>query len=173
VFIRSENKANNEWTLLAELDPARVEFQYLKYPPFIFDAGQVRTGWGDLRIDGYLNGRLAISRSLSGRGVDRKFHLVPDDLTLEANGADATRVVFRVTDEYGAIRPCANDPIHFEVQGSATLIGDNPFSLVGGTGAVWIRAGEQAGIVRLTAKHPRLGSQTIEFRTTAVPVEAV
>jgi beta-galactosidase len=173
VFIRSENKANNEWTLLAELDPARVEFQYLKYPPFIFDAGQVRTGWGDLRIDGYLSGRLAISRSLSGRGVDRKFHLVPDDLTLEANGADATRVVFRVTDEYGAIRPYANDPIHFEVQGSATLIGDNPFSLVGGNGAVWIRAGEQAGIVRLTAKHPRLGSQTIEFRTTAVPAEAV
>jgi beta-galactosidase len=163
VFIRSENKANNEWTLLAELDPARVEFQYLKYPPFIFDAGQVRTGWGDLRIDGYLSGRLAISRSLSGRGVDRKFHLVPDDLTLEANGADTTRVVFRVT----------NDPIHFEVQGSATLIGDNPFSLVGGNGAVWIRAGEQAGIVRLTAKHPRLGSQTIEFRTTAVPAEAV
>ena len=173
VFIRPENKAKNEWTLLAELDPDRVEFQYLQYPPFIFDAGQVRAGWGDLRIDGYLSGKLVISRSLSGRGVDRTFHLVPDDLTLEANGTDATRVVFRVTDEYGAIRPYANDPIQFVLEGPATLIGDNPFSLVGGTGAVWIRAGEQAGIVRLTAMHPRLGSPTIELTTTAVPAEAI
>jgi len=173
VFIRSEHGIKNDWALLAELDPDRAEFQYLKYPPFILDAGKVRAGWGDLRIDGYLNGKLAISRSLSGRGVDRKFSIASDDLTLEANGADATRVVFRVTDEFGAIRPYANDPIQFVLLGPATLVGDSPFSLVGGTGAVWIRAGEQAGIVRLTAKHPRLGSQTIELKMTAVPAEGV
>jgi beta-galactosidase len=173
VFIRSENREKNEWTLLAELDPDTGEFQYLKYPPFILDAGKVRAGWGDLRIDGYLNGKLAISQSLSGRGVDRKFTIIPDDLTLEANGADATRVVLRVTDEFGAIRPYANDPIELTLDGPATLIGDNPFSLVGGTGAIWIRAREEAGMVRLTAKHPRLASQTIELKTTAVPAEAI
>jgi beta-galactosidase len=53
------------------------------------------------------------------------------------------------------------------------LIGDNPFALIGGTGAVWIRAKEQAGRVRLTATHPRLGSQTIELSLTAVPEERV
>jgi beta-galactosidase len=53
------------------------------------------------------------------------------------------------------------------------LIGDNPFSLIGGTGAVWIRAGEQAGIMRLTATHSRLGSQTVEFTLAAVPGESV
>ena len=173
VFIRSANKANNEWTLLAELDPDRTEFAYLKYPPFILDAGKVRAGWGDLRIDGYLSGKLAISRSLSGRGVDRKFDIIPDDLILEANGADTTRVVFRVTDEYGAIRPYANDPIQFVLEGPATLIGDNPLSLVGGAGAVWIRAGEEAGIARLTVKHPRLGSHTIKLRITPAPAEVV
>jgi beta-galactosidase len=173
VFIRSENDTKNEWALLAELDPDRTDFQYLKYPPFILDAGKVRAGWGDLRIDGYLKGKLAISKSLSGRGVDRKFAIVPDDLTLEANGADATRVVFRVMDEFGAIRPYANDPIQFALDGPATLIGDNPFSLVGGTGAIWIRAREEAGMVRLTAKHPRLGSQTIELQLTVVPAEAI
>ena len=35
--------------------------------------------------------------------------------------------------------------------GRCGIIGDNPFSLVGGTGAIWIRAKEQAGKVRLTA----------------------
>jgi beta-galactosidase len=53
------------------------------------------------------------------------------------------------------------------------LIGDNPFSLIGGTGAVWIRSKEQAGVVQLTAKHPRLGSKTVEFNLTAVPSETI
>ncbi len=29
--------------------------------------------------------------------------------------------------------------------------------------AVWVRAKEEADTVRLTAKHPRLGSQTLEI----------
>jgi beta-galactosidase len=173
VFIRTDGNSEEDWTLLAELDPDRTEFAHLKYPPFILDVGKVRAGWNDLRIDGYLHGKLAISKSLSGRGVDRKFSIVPDDLTLEANGADATRVVVRVTDEFGAIRTYANDPIVFDLEGPATLIGDNPFSLIGGTCAVWIRAGEQTGVARLIAKHPRLGTQTVEVNLTAVPVEAV
>ena len=56
-----------------------------------------------------------------------------------------TRVVLRVTDEFGAIRPFANDPVKFQLEGPAELIGDNPFALIGGTGAVWIRAKEEAG----------------------------
>jgi beta-galactosidase len=169
--------ATNPWELLAEVDPDREEFQYLKYAPFILDRTKLkeahRDGWGDLRIDGYLQGRLVVSRKLSGLGVDRRFALLADDATLQADGADTTRVVMRVTDEYGAVRTYANDPVVFKLEGPATLIGDNPFALIGGTGAVWIRANEQAGMVRLTATHPRLGSQMIELRLTAVPTEGV
>jgi len=38
---------------------------------------------------------------------------------------------------------------------------------------VWIRAREEAGTVRLTAKHPRLGSQTVEVVTRQVSAEVV
>ena len=38
-------------------------------------------------------GKKVISKSLSGRGVDTKFMLLPDDKTLMADGADSTRVV--------------------------------------------------------------------------------
>ena len=55
-------------------------------------------------------------RSLSGRGVDSKFALLPDDHALTADGADTTRVVLRVTDEFGAIRTYANDPIAFTLR---------------------------------------------------------
>src|SRR6202048_4105533 len=68
---------------------------------------------------------------------------------------DTTRVVLRVTDEFGNIRPYANDPIVFKLDGPAELIGDNPFALIGGTGAVWVRAKEQAGTGSLTAPNPR------------------
>jgi beta-galactosidase len=152
--------------LVAEADPDRKEFAHLKYAPFSVEARNVDAGWGDLRIDGFIQGKQVISRSMSGKGVDQKFVLLPDDTTLIADGADTTRVVLRVTDEYDAIRPFANDAIRLELTGTAQLIGDNPFALVGGTGAIWIRAGEEAGKVRLTAHHPILGSQSIEFDLT-------
>jgi beta-galactosidase len=78
-----------------------------------------------------------------------------------------------VTDEFDAIRPFANDAIKFEVEGPAELIGDNPFALVGGTGAVWIRAREQAGTVRLAATHPVLGKQQVVFEIAPAAAEAV
>jgi beta-galactosidase len=53
--------------------------------------------------------------------------------------------------------------VSFTLEGPGVLIGDNPFSLIGGTGAVWVRAKEEAGVVRLTAKHPRLGTQVVEI----------
>src|SRR5882672_3605668 len=102
-------------------------------------------------------------QDFSGKGIDEKFALRPDDTKLVGDGADTTRVVFRVTDEFGRIRPFANDPIKFDLDGPAEIIGDNPFALIGGTGAIWVRAKEQAGTVTLTATHPQLGKQQLQF----------
>ena len=96
---------------------------------------------------------MVISKTLSGRGVDRKFVVVADDLTLLANGADSTRVVLRVTDEYGAVRTYADDPVALTLEGPARIIGANPFPLIGGTGAIWIRASEEPGTAVLVARH--------------------
>jgi beta-galactosidase len=158
---------------VAEADPDRKEFAYLRYPPFSLDLGKFVDDWGDLRIDGYIQGKQVISKMYSGQGADQKFALVPDDTKIFADGADSTRVVLRVTDEFDHIRPFANDAIKLDLEGPAEIIGDNPFSLIGGTGAVWIRAKEQAGTVRLTVTHPRLGSQHVEFEIAAVPPESV
>jgi beta-galactosidase len=178
VYLRESGLEASPWKLAAELEPERSEFDHLTYPPFVLnynrlDFGQLRFRWGDLRIDGFIKGQQVISKSFSGRGVNRKFTIRPDDTTLLADGADTTRVVLRVTDEFDTIRTYANDPIVFTLEGPAEIIGDNPFSLIGGTGAIWIRAKERPGRVRLTAKHPRLGSQTAEFLLHAVPDEEV
>jgi beta-galactosidase len=177
-YLREASVESNPWVLVATVDPDREEFEHLKYPPFVIeknklDTKQLSLHWGDLRIDGLIGGKVAISKSLSGKGVDQKFALLPDDTALQADGADSTRIVLRVTDEFGAMRTYANDPIVLTLEGPAELIGDNPFALIGGTGAVWIRAKETAGTVRLTAKHPRLGSQTVTIKLSGAPTEAL
>jgi beta-galactosidase len=157
--------------LVTEADPDKTQFQHLRYAPFTANLGPAVHQWGDLRIEGYIQGKKVITKTLSGKGIDQKFTLLPDDTKLNADGADTTRVVLRVTDEYGAIRPFANDAIKLELEGPAEIIGDNPFALVGGTGAIWIRAKEQAGTVQLTATHPVLGVQKIQFELVSVAPE--
>jgi beta-galactosidase len=176
---RSGSIESNPWTPLIEIEPDREQFKNLKHPPFVLDLNALDMRkphghrWGDLRAEGFIGGKLVITKTMSGRGVDAKFALCADDRELAADGADATRVVVRVTDEFGAIRTYANDPITFAVDGPVKLIGDNPMALVGGVCAVWIRAGEFAGTAQLTAKHPRLGEQSVNFTLAAGPEEVV
>ncbi len=170
----------DSWHPLAELDPARNEFPHLPWPPFLLDMTSVEPilqtfalPWGDLRIDGFFKGRKVISKTLSGKGINQRFALVPDDRELLADGADSTRIVLRVTDEFGNPRPLSDEAVQLSLEGPAELIGGQAFTLIGGTGAVWIRARQQAGNVRLTATHPRLGTQTVELRLVAVPGERI
>jgi beta-galactosidase len=155
------------FVLVGEGDPDRNHFPHLPHAPFSISLKSAVGKWGDLRIDGYIAGKVAVSKTYSGKGIDQKFEIVADDTTLVADGADTTRVVMRCTDEFGSIRQFATDAIVLTLEGPAELIGDNPFGLVGGTGAVWVRAKETAGTVRLHAKHPRLGVKTLVFRLTA------
>jgi beta-galactosidase len=100
---------------------------------------------------------------MSGSGVGHAFRLVQDDTILVADDADATRVVLRAEDEFDNIRPFAADAISFGVTGPPTIVRDNPFGLFGSTWAVWLRAGQHAGEITLTAKHPVFGKQTVSI----------
>lgn len=156
--------------LVAEVAPDRQNFPNLPHPPFVTNIREgLRGGWGDLKLEGYIGGKKVATKMLSGKGVDQQLHVEPDDLELIGDGIDATRVVLRVTDEYGAVRPFANSAIALTIEGPGEIIGDNPFSLFGGVGAVWIKTKEAAGIIRLSAKHPTLGLKAIEIRVRQVP----
>jgi beta-galactosidase len=161
-------------TLVAEVAPDRAQFPHLRYPPFTVNLFRAANDTSkELRIDGYRGGALVISRRYSGQSIERRLELRADASELLADGADATRVVFRVTDEFGALKPYATAAIALELQGPAELIGDNPFALVGGLGAVWVRAREEPGQVRLIARHPYLGSQELLLSVAPAPPEVV
>ena len=109
---------------------------------------------------------------MSSRGVDRQFLVSADDTTLQGDGIDATRVVFRVTDEFGAPRPFATGAILFALDGPGQIVGENPFALIGGVGAIWVKSTQAAGTIRLNATHPVLGTQTLTIEVQAAPPEA-
>jgi len=150
--------------LIAEVEPDRKTYPNLKYAPFAVNLHDgIGKGWDDLRIEGYIGGKKVIEKKMSGKGVDKQFLVEADDKQLIADGIDMTRVVFKVTDEFGNIRPFANAAIQFSIE-NGEIIGENPFSIVGGSGAIWVKSIEKAGTLRLKAKHARLGTKTIEIK---------
>ncbi len=145
------------------LQPDRTTYSNLKYPPFFAALDLDRSNLPELRIDGYVAGRLVHSRSFSSDCSKDQFLLVADDRSIVGDGVDATRIVFRVADKFGAPRVFAGGDVTFDLTGPGILIGDNPFSLAesGGAGAVWVkgRPGSDGQIV-LKATHSMLGARS-------------
>ena len=153
---------------IAEVEPDRKTYDHLKYAPFVTNlhAG-IGGGWDDLRIEGYIGGKKVIERTMSAKGVDRQLSIEPDDRELIGDGIDMTRVVMKVLDEFGNVRPFSNATITLGLQGPGEIIGENPFALFGGVGAVWIRTRQSTGLIRLTATHQTLGSKTVSINVKA------
>jgi len=160
--------------LKQELEPDRQTYAHLKYPPFMMDLGDLPLNpWGDLKIEGYLGGKLAKTLVLSGSGKDVDLKVIADDHELTGDGRDATRVVLMVTDEYGNMRPFTTAAVSLSCTGPGEIIGENPLVLVGGAAAVWVRAKEAAGVIKLTAAHAGLGSRSVSIRVKAAESEMV
>ena len=161
-------------TLKAELQPDRKDYGNLPHPPFFANlSGLPLNPWGDLKIEGYIGGKLAATKTYSGRGVDAQLHLDPDDTELDGDAIDATRLVLRVTDEYGESRQFASGAVSLSIEGPGEIVGENPFSLVGGVGAVYIKSKEGSGMITVTGRHPVLGAKKITIRVRPVPPEAI
>ncbi|HRH42240.1 MAG TPA: glycoside hydrolase family 2 TIM barrel-domain containing protein [Pyrinomonadaceae bacterium] len=155
-------------TLLEEIEPDRKTYPNLKYPPFVINVKpKLIDKWGVLKIEGYIGGKLVGIRQMSGKGVEKKFLATADDKELNADGIDMTRVVFCVTDEFENTLPFAFGVVSFSIE-NGEIVGDNPSVLIGGAAAIWVKSTQKAGILRLTAKHPRLGSKIIEITTKSV-----
>jgi beta-galactosidase len=159
---------------LVEVDPDRETYPHLRYPPFQVNLWSRRLeDWGDLRIDGYISGEKVISRTLPGNDTDAQLHLEPDDRELMGDGIDATRVVVKVTNTEGGWRPFSTGALALTIGGPGEIIGENPFALSGGAGAVWVRSKPAAGTIRLEALHPYLGTKVVTIQVKAAKPEAI
>lgn len=139
--------------------PAVNQYPNLKHPPFIVrELGlSLAQPYADLRVVGYLDGRPAAEHRIDWDGQPAALTLTADDAEIDADGIDMTRIAVQVTDRYGNPLPYIVRVVTFEIlEGDAVLIGDNPFALVGGQGAVYLKAGTRPGPVTLRARMPRL-----------------
>lgn len=155
--------------LRARVTPDAERFGGMAYPPSFVDLGLSeadRAGLPELRIDGYVGAELVVSRRYASDPALDRLSVVADDDVLVSDGVDATRVVFRSVDRFGAPRPYVGGSVALSLSGPGSLVGDNPFGFGdhGGVGAVWVRTVAGAdGRIELTATHAGLGSGTVSI----------
>lgn len=154
----------------AMLTADRRGFPNLKYPPFFADLHFERGSTAELRIEGFVGGRLAAARRFAAERSADRLWLAADDAEIAANGVDATRIVIAATDRFGAPRPFVEGVVRLRVEGPGVLVGENPFALgpAGGAGAVWVRTiAGRAGKIAIIAEHNGLGEARVEIRAFA------
>lgn len=151
-------------TLQGKFTPDREQFPNLPHAPYVIEG--IKMPWGshdyaDFRLVGYLNGQAVAEQQFDHLSLPACLDLQVDDHELNADGADMTRLVFKITDKYGNRLPFTNQVISFTIDGPAQLIGDHPYALMGGQGALYIKAGHDAGTVTVRASTPRLEAATV------------
>ena len=70
-------KAGEDFHPIAELMAEHRRFPHLAYLPFFLSLPNGNDGWGDLRIDGYIQGKKVISKTLSGARVAAGLRFLP------------------------------------------------------------------------------------------------
>jgi len=146
--------------------PAKDKYPNLPRPPFIVD--QLGSTWGGdwkpLRVVGFIDGQQVIEKQIDNDGLPARLEAGVDDETIFADGADMTRLWFRITDRFGNVLPFAMQPVSLKLRGNGTLVGENPHSLPGGRGAVYVRAGRKPGKLTINLTTPRLEEQKVTVR---------
>ncbi len=150
---------------MGRYQPDRAAYPHLAHPPFTIRWPDDYVPWGqafeDLRIVGYRQGKAVAEQHIASDHVPHALTLAVDVPRLAADGADMTRLTVKITDRYGNILPYALCVVQVEIEGPAALIGENPLPLIGGQAALYVKAGQQGGTIRITACTPGLPSVTI------------
>jgi beta-galactosidase len=125
----------------------------------------------ELRIDGYVDKRMVMSKTFSSDTSLDRFYVKADDSYIDGDGSDATRLVFLTMDKFGNLRPSRSGTVTMTLDGPGVIVGDNPLQLAdnGGAGAVWIKARQDsAGVIKVVAGHSSLGSLSVSIHVNKV-----
>jgi beta-galactosidase len=147
--------------------PDHEHFPNLPHPPFLVTGLANAAVWAehyrDLRIVCSQNGQPAAEQRMEAGTIPRHLTLTADDDELHADGADMTRLVFKITDKYGNRLPFSFAVVSFEIEGPGELVGTNPFPLAGGQAAIYVKASKTSGVVTVRATTPRLAPAEVRI----------
>ncbi|OPH51149.1 beta-galactosidase [Paenibacillus ferrarius] len=162
---------------IASERPDYVNYPSLPHPPIMF-TGCSWWEWGSslltsLRVVGKIGGIAVAEHELFPMGIPDHLILQADDLELIADGADCTRVVVALQDSKGQTLQLAHHAVSFHIEGPGKLIGENPFSLEAGRGAVYIQATRTPGTIRCIATVKGVMAAELVLRTRALQAQIV
>ena len=151
------------------VQPDRKTWPNLPRPPFV--ATGLSAGWGGdwepLELRGFVNGKQVATRKISHDGQPARLVMTADDSEILADGADMTRIALSIVEEFGNILPFAMQPVTLSITGPAVLVGENPHSMPGGRGSVYVRSTRKPGKITVSATTPRLRPQKVTIRSSA------
>ncbi len=78
---------------------------------------------GVLLARGYKNGKEVITQKLETTGKPSVIKLIPDRLTIKADGEDVSVITVQLEDEKGRVVPTAGNEISFTIKGAGKIIG--------------------------------------------------
>jgi beta-galactosidase len=147
--------------------PRRDLYPHLSRPPFIVEGVGKQAGhlWQTLTVVGYIRGEPVATRKIAADGLPAQLIVAADDDELDADGADMMRIALRICDAFGNVLPFAMQPVSLQIEGPGILVGENPFPMPGGRGAVYVRATRTPGTIHITATTPRLAAQSVTIQT--------
>ncbi|MCP4400926.1 MAG: glycoside hydrolase family 2 protein, partial [bacterium] len=156
---------------MGSFTPDVSNYPGLEYPPIVIsnevdEWGYWGHGWEDGRFVGYVEGKAVIEKSFVNDPLPKRLQAVADDASLQADGIDVTRVVFRMEDRAGNLLPYLHDFLKLSVQGPGEIIGPHEVSLIGGTIAVWVKSQMTAGTIILSAASTRLKANDVTIETS-------
>ncbi len=128
------------------IQPDRQRYPNLPHPPFFLNILYEPV---DLLLVGKIKGKVVIKTKFSVDKIPVKLAVAADHPSLVADGRDLTQLNFKLVDKYGHNCPYATGVVT-AVAGGVELIGDNPFALVAGQGALYVRAGTKKGTAKIT-----------------------
>jgi len=160
---------------VGKFKPDRGTYPNLAHPPFVIRGLDQYSAWGqrqfyDLHLIGLIEGKPVAEHWISSSRLPKNLELTTDTDQLYADGADMTRLVFRITDQFGNPLPYATKVVTFELEGEAELIGENPFPILGGQAALFVKARHQPGMVVIHANAPELPNVSISLEVIPVPI---
>eukprot|EP00002_Diphylleia_rotans_P003071 TRINITY_DN1205_c0_g1_i3.p1 TRINITY_DN1205_c0_g1~~TRINITY_DN1205_c0_g1_i3.p1 ORF type:complete len:777 (-),score=155.97 TRINITY_DN1205_c0_g1_i3:564-2894(-) len=132
--------------------PAFDEFPHLMYPPI--KAPGLGYDWSeempDFQMIGYYgNHTFCATQSIAADGVPEKLEFYTLAPSIKADAADMTWVVFKVVDKFGNRLPYSTKVVSFTIEGPGRIVGDNPFALIGGQAAIFVKSTKMPGTIKV------------------------
>lgn len=145
--------------------PAFDRYAGIAYPPVIVDKleGHWGMSFGNMTIIGYLDDKEVIRENYIKNPLPSALHMAADDLTLDSDEIDATRIVIKLVDQVGHELPYTDAIVNLSVEGPGIIIGPSRFALIGGCRGAWIKTTGEKGIITINASCLNLKAETIKI----------